>query len=53
MNPMIQSTSVLGLIVAINTSDTTYGWHGYRSGVALYFHHWNRPQNEYQELRLV
>ena len=25
-------------------SDTTYGWHGYRAGVSLYYHHWTQAQ---------
>ena len=50
MGNAIQNTSV---IVAVNTSDTTYGWHGYRSGIAMYFHHWQRSQNEYQEISLT
>ena len=25
-------------------SDTTYGWHGYRAGISLYYHHWTQAQ---------
>ena len=28
-------------------------WHGYRQGVALYFHHWNSPLSEHSELGLT
>ena len=31
-NPFTQTNSVLGLILSINMTDTTYGWHGYRKG---------------------
>ena len=34
-NPFTQTNCVLGLILSINMSDTTYGWHGYRKGCPL------------------
>ena len=52
-NPLRQLNNVLGLILAINMTDTTYGWHGYRSGLALYYYHWSQPQSEYFELSLT
>ena len=28
-------------------------WHGYRQGVALYFHHWDSPLQEHSEIGLT
>ena len=33
----------------MNLSDSTYGWHGYRSGLSLYYYHTSQPQTETQE----
>ena len=89
--PLARQSSILGLIVAANLSDSTYGrgfelsnesfcatrslktvfgdhsqvhlifrirdlvpsWHGYRQGVALYYHHWDSPLKEHSELGLT
>ena len=52
-DPTTLANGVLGLIIAVNISDSTYGWHGYRSGLSLYYYHWTQPQTEYQELSLT
>jgi len=44
-NPHLAANNVLGLIIAVNLSDSTYGWHGYRAGLALYYFHPSMPQN--------
>ena len=52
-DPTTMANGVLGLIIAVNITDSTYGWHGYRSGLSLYYYHWTQPQTEYQELSLT
>ena len=52
-NPFTQTNSVLGLIMAVNLTDITFGWHGFRSGVGVYYYHWTQPQSELRELSLT
>ena len=33
--------------------DLVPSWHGYRQGVALYYHHWDSPLKEHSELGLT
>ena len=46
-NPHLAANNVLGLIIAVNLSDSTYGWHGYRAGLALYYFHPSMPQRKF------
>ena len=43
------SKSVLGMIVTANLSDGSYGWHGSRMGLAVYYSHYLQEHNEDQE----
>ena len=43
----------MGLILAVNLTDITFGWHGFRSGVGVYYYHWTQPQSELRELSLT
>lgn len=52
-DPFNQANSVLGLVVAINKTDSSFGWHGLRTGVSLYYFHWTHPQSESRELSLT
>ena len=36
-----------------NLSDSTYGWHAARTGLVLYFYHWEEKRNEHQEISLT
>ena len=47
------TSNVLGLVVAANLSDTTYGWHGYVTGMSLYYYHWLQIPMERQQLMLT
>ena len=47
------TSNVLGLVVAANLSDTTYGWHGYVTGMSLYYYHWSQIPMERQQLMLT
>ena len=37
----------------MNLTDITFGWHGFRSGVGVYYYHWTQPQSELRELSLT
>ena len=39
--------------MAVNLTDITFGWHGFRSGVGVYYYHWTQPQSELRELSLT
>ena len=41
------------LVMAVNKSDWSYGWHGHRAGLALYYFDETILLNEHHELRLV
>ena len=47
------TSNVLGLVVSANLSDTTYGWHGYVTGMSLYYYHWSQIPMERQQLMLT
>ena len=53
LGPLTLTSSILGLIVATNLSDSTYGWHGARTGLSLYYYHWEQESSERQELALT
>ena len=37
----------------MNLTDITFGWHGFCSGVGVYYYHWTQPQSELRELSLT
>ena len=53
VDPFNQENSVMGLVLALNQSDSSFGWHGLRSGFSLYYFHWTHPQSESRELSLT
>ena len=53
VDPFNQANSVMELVLALNKSDSSYGWHAIRSGFALYYFHWTHPQSESRELSLT
>ena len=48
-DPIALSKSVLGMIITANLSDGSYGWHGSRMGLAVYYSHFLQEHNEDQE----
>lgn len=53
MGPLSLNSQSLGLILTTNLSDSTYGWHAARTGLVLYFYHWEEKRNEHQEISLT
>ena len=41
----------ISLVMAVNKSDWSYGWHGHRAGLALYYFDETILLNEHHELR--
>ena len=42
---------IISLVMAVNKSDWSYGWHGHRAGLALYYFDETILLNEHHELR--
>lgn len=47
------ANNVLGLVAATNLTDATYGWHGGRTGLVLYFYTREEGASERREISLT